>query len=248
MRALVPGPADPVNVHDHYAAGWLTSGGIRANFVASVDGAASTAGRSRGLQTRGDNLVFAALRDLADVVLVGAGTARAEGYRAANLSRARQEVRRSYGLAPTLPIAVVSRLALLDPGSELFRTPDPATRTIVITCATADATAQRALDPVADVVLCGKETVDLAEVRSTLVARGLTRILCEGGPTFFADLLRSGEVDELCLSITPLLAGPGPGRITAGHSWPGDPAPLNLVGLLEQDGTLFGRYEITRRS
>jgi riboflavin biosynthesis pyrimidine reductase len=77
---------------------------------------------------------------------------------------------------------------------------------------------------VADVVLCGEETVDLAEVRSTLVARGLTRILCEGGPTFFADLLRSGEVDELCLSITPLLAGPGPGRITAGHSWPGDPA------------------------
>jgi riboflavin biosynthesis pyrimidine reductase len=216
--------------------------------VASVDGAASTAGRSRGLQTRGDNLVFAALRDLADVVLVGAGTARAEGYRAATLSPARQEVRRSYGLAPTLPIAVVSRLALLDPASELFRTPDPATRTIVITCATADATAQRALNPVADVVLCGEETVDLAEVRSTLVARGLTRILCEGGPTFFADLVRSGEVEELCLSVTPLLAGPGPGRITAGHSWPGDPAPLNLVGLLEQDGTLFGRYEITRRS
>jgi riboflavin biosynthesis pyrimidine reductase len=248
MRALVPAPGDPVNVHDHYAAGWLTSGGIRANFVASVDGAASTAGLSRGLQTRGDNLVFAALRDLADVVLVGAGTARAEGYRAATLNPARQEVRRSYGLAPTLPIAVVSRSAQLDPASDLFRTTDPVTRTIVITCATADEAAQRALHPVADVVLCGEETVDLAAVRSTLVARGLTRILCEGGPSFFADLVRSGEVDELCLSITPLLAGPGPGRVTAGASWPGDPAPLNLVGLLEQDGALFSRYRLTRRS
>jgi len=118
----------------------------------------------------------------------------------------------------------------------------------VITCATAEAAAQHALRPVADVVPCGEETVDISAVRSTLVARGLTRILCEGGPTFFGDLLRSGEVDELCLSITPLLAGPGPGRITAGHTWPGDPAPLNLVGLLEQDGTLFGRYQITRPS
>ena len=248
MRALVPAPVDPVNVHDHYAAGWLTTGGIRANFVASVDGAASTAGRSRGLQTRGDNLVFAALRDLADVVLVGAGTARIEGYRAAALSPARQEVRRSYGLAGALPIAVVTRSARLDPASELFRTTDPAARTIVITCATAGVTAQHPLHPVADVVPCGEETVDLSAVRSALVARGLTRILCEGGPTFFSDLLRSGEVDELCLSTTPLLAGPGPSRITAGHSWSGDPAPLNLVGLLEQDGTLFGRYQITRRS
>ena len=245
MRALVPAPADPVDVHDHYAAGWLKSGGIRANFVASVDGAASTAGRSRGLQTRGDNLVFSALRDLADVVLVGAGTARTEGYRAATLSPARQEVRRSYGLAATLPIAVVSRSARLDPASELFRTTDPAARTIVITCGTAEANAQHALRPVADIVSCGEEIVDLSAVRSTLVARGLTRILCEGGPTFFADLLRSGEVDELCLSITPLLTGPGPDRITAGHAWAGDPAPLNLVGLLEQDGALFCRYQIS---
>ena len=248
MRALVPAPADPVNVHDVYADGWLAFGGIRGNFVGSVDGAASTAGLSRGLQTPGDNLVFATLRDLADVVLVGAGTARAEGYRAARLSPARQELRRSYGLAPTLPIAVVSRSAQLDPGSDLFRNTDPASRTIVITCATADTTAQQALHPVADVVLCGDETVELSAVRSTLVARGLTRIVCEGGPTLFADLVRSGEVDELCLSITPLLAGPGPGRITAGVVWPDDPTPLTLVGLLEQDGALFGRYLIARSS
>ena len=154
-----------VNVHDHYAAGWLTSGDPGQALWRVSIGAASSAGLSRGLQTRADNLVLAALRDLADVVLVGAGTARAEGYRAATLSPARQEVRRSYGLAPTLPIAVVSRSARLDPASDLFRTTDPVTRTIVITCATADDAAQRALHAVADVVLCGEETVDLAAVR-----------------------------------------------------------------------------------
>jgi riboflavin biosynthesis pyrimidine reductase len=245
MRALLPVPADPIDVHDHYAADWLDSGGIRANFVASVDGAASTGGLSRGLQTSGDNLVFAALRDLADVILVGAGTARAEGYHTVTLSEARKAVRRSFGLAPALPLAVVSRSARLDPGSDLFQTVDPATRTIVITCANVGDAAQRMLDPVADVLLCGEETVDLASVRAALSARGLTRVLCEGGPSLFADLVRSGEVDELCLSITPLLAGPGPGRISAGDAWIGDPAQLALVGLLEHGGALFGRYRFS---
>jgi riboflavin biosynthesis pyrimidine reductase len=247
MRALLPRPIDPVDIHDHYADGWLASGGIRANFVASVDGAASAGGLSRGLQTSGDNLVFAALRDLADVVLVGAGTARAEGYRAVRLSAAKQSIRRSHGLAPALPIAVVSQSARLDPDSDLFRTVDPDTQTIVITCATAGDDAQRALRPVADVVLCGEDTVDLAAMRARLMSRGLTRILCEGGPSLFADLAQAGEVDELCLSITPLLAGPGPGRITAGAAWSGDPTRLDLMGLLELDGALFGRYRIVHR-
>ena len=86
MRALLPGPVDDVDVHAYYAAGWIDRGGLRANFVTAADGAAHAGGLSRGLQTKGDNIVFAALRDLADVVLAGAGTVVAEGYSAITVS------------------------------------------------------------------------------------------------------------------------------------------------------------------
>src|SRR2546423_4104777 len=68
MRALLPEPRPDVDLHQHYARHWLDRGGVRANFISSVDGAVSVAGLSRGLQTPGDNWVFAVLRDLADVV------------------------------------------------------------------------------------------------------------------------------------------------------------------------------------
>src|SRR6266496_958786 len=199
MRALIPRPTADVDVHEHYARHWLDRGGVRVNFVSSVDGAVAVAGLSRGLQTPGDNRVFAALRDLADAVLVGAGTARLEGYRVVNLSARRRAVRQAYGLAGELPVAVVSHSLQLDPASPLFG---------------AEMRAQ--LEKRADVVICGDEVVDLGAARSALADRGLTRIVCEGGPTLFADLAQAGLVDELCLSLSPQLAGPGPGRITSG--------------------------------
>ena len=78
MRALLPRFADDPDVHAHYARDWVARGGVRVNFVSAADGAVTADGKSKGLQTPGDNRVFAALRDLADVVLVGAGTAVAE--------------------------------------------------------------------------------------------------------------------------------------------------------------------------
>src|SRR5690242_11403158 len=137
MRALVPQQPGDVDVHDWYARDWIEPGGLRVNFVSSVDGGATAAGLSRGLQTPGDNRIFAALRDLADVVVAGAGTARDENYRAVTVSDQRMATRRSYGLAPELPIAVVSTSLRLDPSAELFSADAPA-RTIVITCAASD--------------------------------------------------------------------------------------------------------------
>lgn len=247
MRALLPEPLPEVDLHEHYARHWLDRGGIRANFVSSVDGAVEVAGLSRGLQTPGDNRVFAVLRDLADVVLVGAGTARLEGYAAVSLSARRRGVRERYGLTPELPTAIVSRSLQVDPAGALFAENGP--RTIVLTCASADQAMRAQLGSRADVVVCGDDGVDLGAVRSVLADRGLTRILCEGGPTLFADLAAAGLVDELCLTLSPLLAGPGAGRITSGTSW-----PLNRVGrsaltldaLLEEDGALFCRYLLTR--
>jgi riboflavin biosynthesis pyrimidine reductase len=247
MRALLPEPGDEVDVHSWYARDWLDGGGLRLDFVASVDGAATAEGASRGLQTPGDNRVFAALRDLADVVLVGAGTVRTEGYGPITLPARRIALRREHGLAAALPTAVVSRSLRLDPHSPLFAEAPPSARTIVLTCEAGDPAVRAALAQCADVVVCGDSDVDLALARRELEQRGLTRILCEGGPTLFADLARARVVDELCLSITPLLTGPGARRIVAGEQWPGDPVGLRLAGLLEEDGALFCRYRTERR-
>lgn len=248
MRALLPTP-DPANpgldLHAWYAADWLDTGGLRMNFVASVDGAATEDGRSRGLQTPGDNTVFGVLRDLADVVLAGAGTVRTEAYAAISLSERRVRIRRDLGLAEYLPTAVVSRSLRLDPDAPLFTDAPARARTIVLTCRAGDPAVRAALEPIADVVVCGDHDVDLPAARRELEARGLTRILSEGGPTLFAQLARDGVVDELCLSVTPMLAGPGARRIVAGEMWSGDPIELRLAGLLEEDGALFCRYRAT---
>jgi riboflavin biosynthesis pyrimidine reductase len=210
MRALLPTPLDEIDVHAFYSTDWLDAGGLRVNFVSSADGAAQAEGKSEGLQTAGDNRVFAALRDLADVVLAGAGTVTIEGYRAIVVSDERAAIRRELGLRERLPIAVVSRSLRLNPDSALF----------------ADA------------------PVDLALARAALEERGLTRILSEGGPIAFAHLAAARVADELCLSLTPLLVGPGPTRITAGEQvWDG-PRRLRLAGLLEEDGALFLRYAV----
>lgn len=245
MRALLPVPnhAGDVDLHDFYARDWIDAGGLRVDFVSSVDGAATAGGASAGLQTPGDNRVFATLRDLADVVLVGAGTARTEGYRLIRLSERRRELRRRYGLSDELPTAIVSRSLRLDPQADLFANPD-GPRTIVITCASGDPDVRRALARTTDVISCGDQDVDLAAARTELEARGLIRILSEGGPTLFGDLARTGVMDELCLSITPFLTGPGALRIVSGEMWPGNPHRLDLVGLLEDDGALFCRYRL----
>jgi riboflavin biosynthesis pyrimidine reductase len=244
MRALLPEPADDVEVHAFYAVDWIETGGLRVNFVASVDGAAQADGRSEGLQTRGDNRVFAALRDLADVVLAGAGTVTIEGYRAIHLSDRRRAIRRHYGLDPVLPTAVLSRSLRFDPDSALFTDVEPGARTIVLTCASAPQDRRHALAKVADVLECGDTEVDPALARAALQERGLIRILSEGGPVAFGSLLAGGAVDELCLSITPMLVGPGPTRIVgSGAEWD-ETGRLELTGLLEEDGALFLRYRI----
>jgi riboflavin biosynthesis pyrimidine reductase len=238
MRALLPDPVDDPDLHDWYARGWLETGGVRVNFVASVDGAVSAAGLSRGLQTPGDNRIFAALRDLADVVLVGTGTALAEGYSRPRPRGARLDRRREHGLADVLPLALVSRSGRgLRPDLPVLVDGD-APPAIVYTTARADL---GAIADVAEVFVTGDDAIDYGALRADLAARGLRRILCEGGPTVFAQAAAAGQVDEICLSVSPILAGPGAGRITAGDAWATGARRLELAGLLEEDGALFLR-------
>ncbi len=241
MRTLLPTHAEQfdVDVHEHYAAQWLDRGGIRANMVASADGAAAADGLSGGLQTPADGLVFAALRDLADVVLVGWSTAAAENYGPARLPVG---TRRRWGMRPELPIAVITRSLQLDTRSRLFTDNRP----LVVTCGTSSEQQRAELADRADVIVCGDDDIDYAAVRRALATRGLTRVLCEGGPRILSRILAAGELDELCITLSPTAVGPAGVRIVNGDGWKDGPRPLGLHSLLEEDGALFLRYTAGR--
>ena len=208
---------------------------VRANMVSSLDGSAVRDGRSEGLSSEPDKAVFSLLRGLADVVLVGAGTARTEGYRALRPDPAYADLRERLGQRPAPVLVLVSGRLDLDPASELFGTP----RTIVVTHAGTSETDRDRLAQVADVVVAGTETVDLADALDQIADRGLTRVLCEGGPSLLSALVAAGRLDELCLTFDPRLVGGDGSRVTAG---PNLDASLRLAGVLEQDGVLLSRW------
>jgi riboflavin biosynthesis pyrimidine reductase len=212
---------------------------LRVNFVSSADGAAYVDGRSGGLSSPDDKRIFGLLRVLTDVVLVGAGTARVEEYKPALRRPSLASLRE--GRPETATIALVTRTLGLNLASPLFTDTPPDARTIVITCAASDPDLRAEAAKVADVIVAGEETVDLAGALHELEQRGLTRVLCEGGPHLFGDLTAAGLVDELCLSFSPTLAGPGATRIIAGQ--PSDARGMKLTQVLAgDDGFLFFRY------
>ena len=210
---------------------------LRVNFIASLDGAITVDGKSAGLGSPGDKAVFRTLRALTDVVLVGHGTAAAEGYRPVAADSSVGRLRASIGRAPTAPIAVVSRRASLAPGDRLA-----VPSTILVTCAAADPARRQAVaDAGVEVLVCGDDDVDLALAVDRLTERGLEQVLCEGGPTLFRSALTAGLVDELDLSIAPALVGDGHRLLEA---LPGV-VRLDLRQLLEEDGVLFTRYDVS---
>ena len=219
---------------------------VRANFVSSVDGAAQGAeGRSGGLSSEADQKVFALLRSLADVVLVGGQTARTEGYQPVLPSEVDAALRARLGLTPTPAIAVVSRSMDFDPG--LLAGGDAPT--LVLT--TPPAAAQHA-DLLADATVVDASRpgdpvhVDAGRMIDELAALGYQRILCEGGPSMHYGLVVTGRLDELCLTISPLLCGGDPLRIlTAGPNFT-PPPRLELRHLLADGSNLFSRYVVVR--
>jgi riboflavin biosynthesis pyrimidine reductase len=238
MRRLLPTYADEVDVVAAYAyPTHLTRPWVRANMVTSADGSAVVDGRSGGLSSAADKEVFAVLRGLADAVVVGAGTARAEGYRALRAKPAYADVRASLGQAPAATLVLVSGRLDLDPSSELFH--GGLARTVLVTSARSDAGRRAALAEVADVVVAGEEAVDIGAALEALAERDLLRVLCEGGPHLLADVCAAGRLDELCLTVTPRLVGGTGSRVLAGV--PVD-VKLALDHLLELDAVLLARY------
>ncbi|MBG6057196.1 riboflavin biosynthesis pyrimidine reductase [Cryobacterium sp. MP_M5] len=211
---------------------------VRLNFITSLDGAATVDGLSGGLGNEDDKLVFDTLRLLSDVIVVGAGTVRAEGYGGIRLSPADAAWRLGHGLPPQVPVAVVSSRLELEPEHPFFR--DAAVRPIVVTHAASPAGRRAELAEVADVLVCGEEDLDPTVMVAALAARGLSQILCEGGPHLFGALIAADCVDELCLTISPVLEGGAAGRIARGGS--GATRPMGLLHVLTAGDMLFLRY------
>ncbi|MFI7674631.1 pyrimidine reductase family protein [Actinophytocola sp. NPDC049390] len=242
MHLLSPGPSvDDRALEDLYAYPTeLTRPFVQVNFVASADGAATVSGRSRGLSSPADKKVFALGRDLADVVLVGAGTALTEGYRGIKRTELRASRRSRLGLTDIPPIAVVTGNGSVDPMSPLIT--DTTVPPIVLTSNTAPTDWRKAVaDAGADVVVTGEDRVDPAAALTALADRGLLRVCCEGGPTLFADLIAANLVDQLCLTVSPLLTGAGAVRIAEGLP-AAAPVDLTLESVLADDGFLMLRY------
>ncbi|HEV7865105.1 MAG TPA: pyrimidine reductase family protein [Acidimicrobiia bacterium] len=229
MRQLFPEPIDSVEPLDVYRDLPLASGRpvVRLNMISAVDGATAVDGLSGGLGGPADHRVFSALRSLADVVLVAAGTARAETY--------------GPGL---LPIAVVSGSLRLDWDTPFFTAATH--RPIVVTHGQAPAEAVERAGELADVLVAGDSEVDLARAVDMLGERGFGHVLAEGGPSLNGALAAAGVLDELCLTFAPFLVAGDAKRILTGA--PLIPPPgLTLRSLCEEDGYLFLRYRFPGR-
>ena len=239
-RQLFPAAAERPDLAALYA--YPDGQWLRANMVSSADGAATLGGASAGLSSDTDRQVFALLRALCDVIVVGAATVRAERYKPARAGAAWGDLRRGRTLTP--PIAVVTARLDLDPDSPLVTAAPPDARTIVVTTARAPADRRAGLARHADVIVAGDETVDLKAAVAALAGRGYRRLLTEGGPHLLAQLAGAGLMDELCLTVGPLMAGPGASRIVAGGpgTGPAAPVPLTLAHVLEDNGFLLCRY------
>jgi riboflavin biosynthesis pyrimidine reductase len=240
------GPDDVDALAELYAYPAAPSGApwLRANMIESIDGATSLNGRSRGLSGDADRLVFAVLRSLADVILVGAGTARAEKYRPVGEQEIWPKLR-SDGQQPTPPIAVVTRKLDLNLDGPLVSAAAGGSRTILLTTEAAPADRREAAAAHADVVVAGRDTVLPSAAVAALAARGHRKVLVEGGPILLRQIVDAGLLDDLCLTLSPVLEGGMAGRILAppGAAARHDAAARqSLVHVLEDDGSLLCRY------
>jgi riboflavin biosynthesis pyrimidine reductase len=212
--------------------------GVRANMVQSVDGAGAFHGRTKQISDPADQLLLKYLRGHADAILVGGATVQAEKYGPVRLSEETQARRREGGYAALPPLVVVTARAMLSTDLRIF---DPAgPRTIVATLAAA-ADEHPELRDVADVMVVGEDDLDPRRIIAELRERGLSRVLCEGGPFVLSQLIEADLIDDMCLTVSPYLAGSQP-TTPQPASARELPTRLRLRHVLSHDDLLYLRY------
>ena len=190
--------------------------------ISSLDGAISVDGLSGGLGGPSDKERFTAARGSADVIMVGATTARHEDYRPASV-----------------PIAVITGSLSVDPSMRLFS--DPERQPLL--CTTSQAATDRGamFDGVAEVIDFG-DSLEPAAVAGYLRRRGFAHAVLEGGPTLNGAFLDADIVDEILLSISPVaVGGPSP-RLLKTAAALDPPLQFDTDRVLLGDDLLFVRY------
>jgi riboflavin biosynthesis pyrimidine reductase len=220
----------------------LTGPWVRGNAIASLDGGATTDGTSGGLGGAGDRHLFAVQRELADVIVVGAGTARAERYGGARMSAEQRQRRQGRGQSEVPPIALVTRSGVLEHDLPVLTESEVAP--LVMTCGASARDAHSLVGAAAEVVDCSAadpEQVDLAVLVRKLTDRGLLRVLTEGGPSLLGAFIGAGLLDELCLTTAPLLVGGSAVRVaTGGTDVLAVMRPAHV--FTDDEGYLYSRY------
>lgn len=241
MRQLLPAHLDDVDPFTVYAADaraprdgrpWLL-----ANMISSLDGATHVNGLSGALGNAADRQTFQAIRAVADVILVAAGTARSEHYHPITTTPELAAARAARGQAERPRLAILTRHIDLDLDGELFTAPQPP---IVLTTEAAPVGRVRHAEARTDVIRFRGERVEVADALVALGGLGAGVVLSEGGPTLIGQLATDDLLDEMCLSVSPVLVGGDAARVT-------DVAAtmlhrFELARVLEEDGMLLLRY------
>ncbi len=211
------------------------------NMVATVDGAATVAHRTAPISSPADRQLFHELRACVDAVMVGAGTVRAERYGRLVRDPRSQQRRVARGLAPEPLTIVVSGRLSLTPDLPLLA--DPHSRVLVLTASDADIGECAA--QVSYLCSAPGQELDLAAMLARLrTEHGVRSVLCEGGPNLNSSLVPAGLVDELFLSLSPVLAGSAGSRSILDRAPLAELVSLELVWLLESGSQLFARYAL----
>jgi riboflavin biosynthesis pyrimidine reductase len=210
---------------------------VYVNMIATVDGRAALDGRSAGLGDEHDLALLLELRTLADAVLIGTGTVRAEGYARLVRSEERRARRRAGGLAEDPLAVLLSRRLDVPWEAGLFQAPEQP----VLIYTGVEAPVPDVPAPVEVVRLVDPTpAAALADLR----ARGVLALLCEGGPTLHGALHAAGLVDELFVTVVPLLTGDeDEPAIIAGGRLP-VPVGLTLRSVRQEGSELFLRYAV----
>jgi 2,5-diamino-6-(ribosylamino)-4(3H)-pyrimidinone 5'-phosphate reductase len=216
---------------------------VISNMVSTADGRATLGGRTKELSTEADRALFHSLREQVDAVMAGTATIAIERYGPLVRGPERRRRRAERGLEP-VPLAVTATRSMeLPTQAPLFA--DPESRIVVLTGS------DREPPPAAAEVIverlptrAGAELDLVAGMERLRRKHGVRTVLLEGGPTLLGAMLEAGLVDELFLSLAPLIVGGAPeAGLVEGPALP-QPLRLSLLGLLEEESFLFLRYAV----
>ncbi len=223
---------------------------IRAVFISTLAGSASTGGSTQHLGNATDTALLLGARQWSDVVLVGAQTVRTENYGPALGTVKEQAVRRSRGQSTAPVLAVITRSLNLDPSSRLFSNPEHPPMLLTpeasLTAPSMAERRQRLEKAGAELVSTGPGSP--TDIMAALHGRGLLQISCEGGPGILGMMLSADLIDVLHLTLEPLVHAPVEQPLV---HLPADARPFARRLELEDvqataDSSLFLRYRRRR--